>query len=276
LTNLGANHMARNRICFCLGICIFLVHLTGCGRYAHQAGWLSFGSEGLAPSLPPNPALPARGVVLRSAQNNRFEIAVSPASVSGLTTSVLAAAYQVSVTFHTDHPLPPGDPTVFFPLFNSPHLTFQRVAISRGSSDITVIVGSDAIGADLLLSTALSPRGFVGVITFSDGTSFPLEATVNQAWFGYATVWERSDKTGDRHVLLKSEVEIPVVIDSVIFDDGGTLATVTSGKVLRPHRSVKLRLTRPLANTDLAKFSVRKRILLAIPTDIGTHHPKFP
>lgn len=241
--------------------------ISGCVEFAHRDGWFVNATNRLVVNEPPAPNLDRKAVVLRDPYANALTISSGPPRVDSLKTSILPVTRTIQITFHTELPLSNEAPTVYFPIESSPHVHLGSAAVLTSNKDITVVFNVDQLGYDLLLSTLFSPRGLQGVAAFSSAhLTMPLEGRAEQPWFIFASIWSNMNDKRSKRLLFRSEIEYPVILDTLSFQVGGKAVDVPIGKTLRPWRVLRIKLPMPWSDVDLSSTLLTKRIERKVPT----------
>lgn len=248
------------------GFEILLILIAGCvdtpaREYAHLVGYLLHHSDALVPDWPPAPPLDNIGIVLRDPHTNALEITLSPPRSFQLLSSTVPRTHILSLNFSSSKELPREIPEVFLPITISEHISLEKVFISSSRKQIVIMISTDKLGADLLLATLFSPRGIQGVAFFKSAPLvLPLEARAEQPWFAWATVWAKSATASGKEIMVRSEVEYPVIIDQIsLTTKNGLTLSQCVGKRLKPRDSFKIKLPVSVSdiNWNLVKFSKR-------------------
>jgi hypothetical protein len=234
---------------------------------AHLIGYLILGSDELVNAIPA-PSLLTNAIVLRDPYSNALEIVVSPPQNEHALSSIIPKTYFISFAFHTDKELPVEVPYVFMPVAVSLHITVEKTSVAMSRHEILLLMSMDRLGADLLLATLFSPGGVQGVAQFSNASLvLPLEARAEQPWFAWGTVWTNSKKK-TKEILLRSEVEYPVLVDEVTFSSGGTTRTIPVRRRLKPWTRMLIKCPVTSSEIDWSTFKITKRIERKVPSTL--------
>jgi hypothetical protein len=232
-------------------------------------GLSSSDTQNLVKELPSPPGLNNTAIMIRDKFSNALGLSVSPSSVAHLwgQSSTIPKSRLVWMRFDTQIELPDDLPEIFLPIIISKHIFLERTFISFSRRTINVILAADDLGADLILSALFSPAGIQGVAQFKTiPLVIPLEACAIQPWFAWATVWLDSGHNDPKEVVLRSEVEYPVIVDRITYSSEGKKVEFNIGKRLKPWGTLSVKLSVPESTVDWSTLNIGKRIERTVPS----------
>lgn len=242
-------------------ILLLFVLASGC-RSTHYLGILTQGDDKLVDGATSITRTSEALVLLRSPADNSLQVAVSPPKHWRLRTSNLLDEYDIAMTITTANAIPNEAPDVFLPIALGPQMRVMNAWAIPASRSVVIRLSASRLGLRLFETALFSPGGITGVVDFRQAkVALPVDAVATRPEFRWATVWSDQRQPLGTYVLIRSDIEFPVIIDRLAVLVGGEQRVVDVGRLLPSHAHTWIRVGPPHLEYSWSSLSIQKRFI---------------